>query len=105
MLQLKTDHGYTLTFTPQSNEFTITLHSSTVTDHTAGLCGKTTTDPLKTIISLKKIGNIMITGIFSIGTMVLLSRMPEMKSWLAAHEGMSGFMEFMIIIAIIKSHT
>ncbi|XP_042351593.1 von Willebrand factor [Plectropomus leopardus] len=38
MLQLKSDHGYVLTFTPQSNEFTIMLLSST-TGHTAGLCG------------------------------------------------------------------
>uniref|UniRef100_A0A3B4BK09 von Willebrand factor n=1 Tax=Periophthalmus magnuspinnatus TaxID=409849 RepID=A0A3B4BK09_9GOBI len=28
MLQLKSDHGYTLTFTPHSNEFTITMLSS-----------------------------------------------------------------------------
>lgn len=39
MMQLKSDHGYVLTFTPQSNEFTITLLSSTTTAHTAGLCG------------------------------------------------------------------
>uniref|UniRef100_A0A4W6D782 von Willebrand factor n=1 Tax=Lates calcarifer TaxID=8187 RepID=A0A4W6D782_LATCA len=39
MLQLKSDHGYVLTFTPQSNEFTITLLSSSTTGHTAGLCG------------------------------------------------------------------
>ncbi|XP_030587138.1 von Willebrand factor [Archocentrus centrarchus] len=39
MLQLKSDHGYVLTFTPQSNEFTITLLSSTTNGHTAGLCG------------------------------------------------------------------
>ncbi|XP_040893366.1 von Willebrand factor [Toxotes jaculatrix] len=39
MLQLKSDHGYVLTFTPQSNEFTITLLSSSTTDDTAGLCG------------------------------------------------------------------
>ena len=39
MLQLKSDHGYVLTFTPQSNEFTITLLSSTTSGHTAGLCG------------------------------------------------------------------
>ncbi|KAK1887428.1 von Willebrand factor [Dissostichus eleginoides] len=38
MLQLKSDHGYVLTFTPQSNEFTITLLSSTTSGHTAGLC-------------------------------------------------------------------
>ncbi len=45
MLQLKSDHGYVLTFTPQSNEFTITLLSSTPTSHTAGLCGSINTDP------------------------------------------------------------
>lgn len=45
MLQLKSDHGYILTFTPQSNEFTITLLSSTPTSHTAGLCGNINTDP------------------------------------------------------------
>lgn len=39
MLQLKSDHGYVLTFTPQSNEFTITLLGSTTTSQTAGLCG------------------------------------------------------------------
>lgn len=39
MLQLKSDHGYVLTFTPQSNEFTITLLSSSTTGHMAGLCG------------------------------------------------------------------
>ncbi|XP_072241877.1 von Willebrand factor [Leuresthes tenuis] len=39
MLQLKSDHGYILTFTPQSNEFTITLLTSTTSGHTAGLCG------------------------------------------------------------------
>uniref|UniRef100_A0A3Q4B0E0 von Willebrand factor n=1 Tax=Mola mola TaxID=94237 RepID=A0A3Q4B0E0_MOLML len=39
MLQLKSEHGYVLTFTPQSNEFTITLSSSTTAGHTAGLCG------------------------------------------------------------------
>uniref|UniRef100_A0A3Q1AV12 von Willebrand factor n=1 Tax=Amphiprion ocellaris TaxID=80972 RepID=A0A3Q1AV12_AMPOC len=39
MLQLKSDHGYVLTFTPQSNEFTITLLSSTISGQTAGLCG------------------------------------------------------------------
>uniref|UniRef100_A0A8D0ARC9 von Willebrand factor n=1 Tax=Sander lucioperca TaxID=283035 RepID=A0A8D0ARC9_SANLU len=33
------DHGYVLSFTPQSNEFTIRLLSSTTTGHTAGLCG------------------------------------------------------------------
>lgn len=45
MLQLKSDHGYVLTFTPQSNEFTITLLSSTTTGNTAGLCGNINTDP------------------------------------------------------------
>lgn len=39
MLQLKSAHGYVLTFTPQSNEFTITLTSTAATGHTAGLCG------------------------------------------------------------------
>ncbi|KAF3688863.1 von Willebrand factor [Channa argus] len=39
MLQLKSDDGYVLTFTPQSNEFTITLLSSSTTGQTAGLCG------------------------------------------------------------------
>ncbi|XP_047237405.1 von Willebrand factor [Girardinichthys multiradiatus] len=39
MLQLKSDQGYVLTFTPQSNEFTITLLSSETSGHTAGLCG------------------------------------------------------------------
>ncbi|XP_068458313.1 von Willebrand factor [Clinocottus analis] len=39
MLQLKSDHGYVLTFTPQSNEFTITLLSSATKGDTAGLCG------------------------------------------------------------------
>ncbi|CAJ1056809.1 von Willebrand factor [Xyrichtys novacula] len=39
MLQLKSDHGYVLTFTPQSNEFTITLLRSRTTSQTAGLCG------------------------------------------------------------------
>lgn len=43
MLQLKSDHGYVLTFTPQSNEFTITLLSST-TGYTAGLCGNINKD-------------------------------------------------------------
>lgn len=45
MLQLKSDHGYILTFTPQSNEFTITQLSSTTTGLTAGLCGNINTDP------------------------------------------------------------
>uniref|UniRef100_A0A673AE74 von Willebrand factor n=1 Tax=Sphaeramia orbicularis TaxID=375764 RepID=A0A673AE74_9TELE len=35
MLQLKSNHGYVLTFTPQSNEFTITLLGSTADD---GVC-------------------------------------------------------------------
>uniref|UniRef100_A0A3Q3M4R4 von Willebrand factor n=1 Tax=Labrus bergylta TaxID=56723 RepID=A0A3Q3M4R4_9LABR len=39
MLQLKSDHGYVLTFTPQSNEFTITLLSSSTTSQFSGLCG------------------------------------------------------------------
>lgn len=41
MLQLKSAHGYVLTFTPQSNEFTITLSSTAATGHSAGLCGST----------------------------------------------------------------
>lgn len=44
MLQLKSVHGYVLTFTPQSNEFTITLSSSTTTGQTAGLCGNKNRD-------------------------------------------------------------
>uniref|UniRef100_A0A8C4DJ53 von Willebrand factor n=1 Tax=Dicentrarchus labrax TaxID=13489 RepID=A0A8C4DJ53_DICLA len=44
MLQLKSDHGYVLTYTPKSNEFTITLPSSTTTGHMAGLCGNINTD-------------------------------------------------------------
>lgn len=43
MLQLKSDLGYVLTFTPQSNEFTISLLSSAASGHTAGLCGNTNT--------------------------------------------------------------
>ncbi|XP_061898581.1 von Willebrand factor [Entelurus aequoreus] len=39
MLQLKSDHGYILTFTPQSNEFTITLLNSNIRGRIAGLCG------------------------------------------------------------------
>ncbi|XP_053283367.1 von Willebrand factor isoform X1 [Pleuronectes platessa] len=39
MLELKSDHGYVVAFTPQNNEFTITLRSSSTTSHTAGLCG------------------------------------------------------------------
>lgn len=38
MLQLKSDPDYLLSFTPQSNEFTITVPSSAM-GHTAGLCG------------------------------------------------------------------
>ena len=45
MLQLKSDHGYVLTFTPQSNEFTISLLSSSTTGHTAGLCGNGSPPP------------------------------------------------------------
>lgn len=44
MLQLKSEHGYVLTFTPQSNEFTITMSSSTITGRTAGLCGNINSD-------------------------------------------------------------
>lgn len=43
MLQLKSEHGYVLTFTPQSNEFTITVSSAAATGHTAGLCGSINT--------------------------------------------------------------
>ncbi|XP_077591325.1 von Willebrand factor isoform X2 [Stigmatopora nigra] len=39
MLQLKSDIGYVLTFTPQSNEFTITLLNASIGSHAAGLCG------------------------------------------------------------------
>ncbi|CAL9695336.1 unnamed protein product [Knipowitschia caucasica] len=39
MLQLRSDHGYTLTFTPQSNEFTISVQGSGTVGPTAGLCG------------------------------------------------------------------
>ncbi|XP_010783151.1 von Willebrand factor isoform X2 [Notothenia coriiceps] len=52
MLQLKSDHGYVLTFTPQSNEFTITLLSSTTSGHTAGLCGACGEEKLN-ILSLR----------------------------------------------------
>lgn len=44
MFQLKSAHGYVLTFTPQSNEFTITLSSTAATGQTAGLCGSINTD-------------------------------------------------------------
>lgn len=46
MLQLKSEHGYVLTFTPQSNEFTISVPSSATAGHTAGLCGNINTDSL-----------------------------------------------------------
>eukprot|EP00064_Thunnus_orientalis_P004368 superscaffoldBa00000394_g4379 len=52
MLQLKSDHGYVLTFTPQSNEFTITLLSSTTSGHTAGLCGACGEDTVN-VLSLR----------------------------------------------------
>ncbi|KAM8861778.1 von Willebrand factor [Synchiropus picturatus] len=39
MLQLKIDDSYILSFTPQSNEFTITLHGSATARHSSGLCG------------------------------------------------------------------
>lgn len=39
MLQLKSEPDYLLSFTPQSNEFTITVPSSATMGHTAGLCG------------------------------------------------------------------
>lgn len=41
MLQLKSEGDYILSFTPQSNEFTITVPSSANAGHTAGLCGNT----------------------------------------------------------------
>lgn len=41
MLQLKSEGDYVLSFTPQSNEFTITVPSSANAGHTAGLCGNT----------------------------------------------------------------
>ncbi|XP_023259719.1 von Willebrand factor isoform X2 [Seriola lalandi dorsalis] len=52
MLQLKSDHGYVLTFTPQSNEFTITLMSSSTSGHTAGLCGACGEDKVN-VLSLR----------------------------------------------------
>ncbi|XP_047452758.1 von Willebrand factor [Mugil cephalus] len=52
MLQLKSNHGYVLTFTPQSNEFTITLLSSTTTGLTAGLCGACGEDKVN-VLSLR----------------------------------------------------
>lgn len=52
MLQLKSDHGFVLMFTPQSNEFTITLLSSTATGHTAGLCGACGEDKVN-VLSLR----------------------------------------------------
>ncbi|XP_034032461.1 von Willebrand factor [Thalassophryne amazonica] len=39
MLQLKSQHDYILTFTPQSNEFTVSLLSPTTACQTTGLCG------------------------------------------------------------------
>lgn len=45
MLQLGSEHGYVLTFTPQSNEFTITMPSSSTAGHTAGLCGNISANP------------------------------------------------------------
>lgn len=41
MLQLKADPDYVLSFTPRSNEFTITVSNSATMGHTAGLCGNT----------------------------------------------------------------
>ena len=38
MLHLTSDRGYVLTFTPQSNEFTVTLHTSALEHPTLGLC-------------------------------------------------------------------
>lgn len=45
MLELKSENGYTLSFNPQSNEFTIMLPSSTAISQTAGLCGNNNTEP------------------------------------------------------------
>lgn len=45
MLQLQSEHGYVLTFTPQSNEFTITMPSSSTAGRTAGLCGNIRANP------------------------------------------------------------
>ena len=42
MLHLTSDRGYVLTFTPQSNEFTVTLHTSALKHPTQGLCGRYT---------------------------------------------------------------
>lgn len=41
MLQLKSERDYVLSFTPQSNEFTLTVPSSANMGRTAGLCGNT----------------------------------------------------------------
>lgn len=56
MLQLKSNQGYMLTFTPQSNEFTVTFQSSATSAQTAGLCGnsslKTTRGVFMSLFSL-----------------------------------------------------
>ncbi|KAM3608632.1 uncharacterized protein V6R79_002011 [Siganus canaliculatus] len=52
MLQLRSDHGYVLTFTPKSNEFTITLSNIATTGNTAGLCGSCE-DKKSNILSLR----------------------------------------------------
>lgn len=39
MLQLESEQGYVLSFTPQSNEFTITMRGPSAAGRTAGLCG------------------------------------------------------------------
>ena len=38
-LVVRSDHGYLLLFTPQKNEFTLTLLGSSAGSRTAGLCG------------------------------------------------------------------
>ncbi|XP_028306519.1 von Willebrand factor isoform X2 [Gouania willdenowi] len=53
MLQLKSDQGFMLTFTPQNNEFTISLLSSSTTGHTAGLCGSCGEDRVE-VLSLPR---------------------------------------------------
>uniref|UniRef100_H3DPH5 von Willebrand factor n=1 Tax=Tetraodon nigroviridis TaxID=99883 RepID=H3DPH5_TETNG len=52
MLLLKAEQDYVLSFTPQSNEFTITVPSSANLGHTAGLCGACGEDKLN-VLSLR----------------------------------------------------
>eukprot|EP00066_Takifugu_rubripes_P015898 XP_011605164.1 PREDICTED: von Willebrand factor isoform X1 [Takifugu rubripes] len=52
MLQLKSDPDYHLSFTPHTNEFTITVPSSATMGHTAGLCGACGEDKLN-VLSLR----------------------------------------------------